>query len=195
MSSTSLKPLRSAILMTAFWTIALGGAYPLLMFGVGAVLFPRQAGGSLVFRAGTVVGSELIGQDFSSDRYFHSRPSAIDYNPSSSGASNKGWTSADLKKAYDQRVLDWKKANGGTEPPMDMLFASGSGLDPHISPAAAELQVPRVTAARDLSADGAARLLVLVRSLEQPPQLGFLGESRVNVLDLNRALDAAFPAG
>ena len=91
---------------------------------------------------GKVVGSALIGQDFSDRAYFHSRPSAIGYDASNSGASNWGWTSADLKKAYDAEKADWQKANGNGEPPQDMLFASGSGLDPHISPQAAELQVP-----------------------------------------------------
>jgi K+-transporting ATPase ATPase C chain len=191
---SSMKPIRSAILMTVFWTIAVGGIYPLFMYGVGALFFPHQAQGSLVSKGGKIVGSELIGQDFSSHRYFHPRPSAINYDPSSSGASNKGWTSAELKKAFDERLDAWKKANGGTEPPQDMLYASGSGLDPHISPAAAELQVPRVAVARRLSADATAKLMDLVKSHEERPQLGFLGEPRVNVLDLNLALDAAFPA-
>ena len=111
----------------------------------------------------------------------------------SSGASNWGWTSADLKKAYTQNKADWQKAYGAGEPPMDMLLASGSGLDPHVSPQAAELQVPRVAAARHLPSDAETRLLALVKRSEEAPQLGFLGEPRVNVLDLNLALDAAFP--
>ena len=189
-----MKPVRTAIIVTIFWTIVVGGMYPLLMYGVGIVFFPGQARGSLVEKNGKVVGSTLIGQDFSSDTYFHSRPSAIGYYPSASGASNKGWTSADLKKAYIQNKADWQKSHGAGEPPMDMLFASGSGLDPHISPGAAELQVPRVAAARHLSLDSAAGLLALVRRSEEGPQLGFLGEPRVNVLLLNLALDAAFPA-
>jgi potassium-transporting ATPase KdpC subunit len=189
-----MKPVRTAIIVTLFWTVVVGGMYPLLMYGVGAAFFPHQSQGSLLTRGGKVVGSSLIGQDFSTDLYFHSRPSAIGYDPASSGASNKGWTSADLKKAYDQRKADWETANGNTEPPPDMLFASGSGLDPHISPQAAELQAPRVAAARHLSTGAATRLLALVQSHEEGPQLGFLGEPRVNVLSLNLALDAAFPA-
>ncbi len=189
-----MKPVRTAIIVTIFWTIVVGGMYPLLMYGVGIVFFPGQAQGSLVEKNGKVVGSTLIGQDFSNDTYFHSRPSVIGYDPSSSGASNKGWTSADLKKAYTQNKADWQKSYGAGEPPMDMLFASGSGLDPHISPGAAELQVPRVAAARHLSSDSAAGLLALVKRSEEGPQLGFLGERRVNVLLLNLALDAAFPA-
>ncbi len=189
-----MKPVRTAIIVTIFWTIVVGGMYPLLMYGVGTVFFPHQSQGSLLTRNGKVVGSSLIGQDFSTDAYFHSRPSAIKYDPSSSGASNWGWTSADLKKAYTQNKADWQKAYGAGEPPMDMLFASGSGLDPHVSPEAAEIQVPRVAAARRLSADKTAQLLALVRRYEEAPQLGFLGEPRVNVLRLNLALDEAFPA-
>jgi K+-transporting ATPase ATPase C chain len=188
-----MKPIRTAIIVTIFWTVVVGGIYPLFMYGVGKVFFPGQAEGSLVTREGKVVGSALIGQDFSTDLYFHSRPSAIKYDASSSGASNQGWTNADLKKAYDQRKADWQKVYGPGQPPEDMLFASGSGLDPHIGPAAAELQVPRVAAARHLSADSQARLLALVKRSEEGPQLGFLGEPRVNVLELNLALDAAFP--
>jgi K+-transporting ATPase ATPase C chain len=187
-----MKHLRTSILVTIFWTVVAGGIYPLFVYGIGAVFFPQKVQGSLVMKAGKTVGSSLIGQDFTSDIYFRPRPSAVGYDASSSGASNKGWTSADLKKAYDQRKADWQKANGTGTAPMDMLFASGSGLDPDISPDAAELQVPRVAAARHLSAGDAARLLALVRSLEQGPQLGFLGESRVNVLALNSALDQEF---
>jgi len=191
-----MKHIRSAIITTIFWTVVVGGAYPVLMWGVGAVFFPRQAQGSLVVKDGATIGSSLIGQDFESDRYFHGRPSAIGYDSSNSGASNYGWTSAALKQAYDQRVADWKKANPAASadaPPMDMLFASGSGLDPHISPDAAEGQVARVAAARHLGADRARALLDLVRAHEEGPQLGFLGEPRVNVLLLNLAVDKAFP--
>ena len=189
-----LKHIRSSILTTIFWTIVVGGAYPLLIWGVGALFFPHQAGGSIVMRDGVAVGSSLIGQDFESDRYFHSRPSAIGYDASNSGGSNLGWTSAALKQAYDQRLADWKKANGtAAPPPMDMMFASASGLDPHISPEAAELQVQRVAAARHLGTDQAPALLELVRAHEEGPQLGFMGEPRVNVLALNLDLDAKFP--
>jgi len=188
-----MKPVRTAIIVTIFWTVVVGGMYPLLMYGVGAVFFPGQAQGSLLVRDGKVVGSALIGQDFSTDAYFHPRPSAIKYDSTSSGATNWGWTSADLKKAYSQYKADWQKSNGNTEPPQDMVFASGSGLDPHVSPQGAELQVRRVAAARHLSSDDAAKLLTLVRSLEEAPQLGFLGEPRVNILRLNIALDRQFP--
>ncbi len=192
-----MKHVRSAIITTIFWTVVVGGAYPLLMWGVGALFFPRQAEGSLVVVNGATIGSSLIGQDFESERYFHSRPSAIGYDASNSGASNLSWTSAALKQAYDQRLSDWKKAYPATSaadpPPMDMLFASASGLDPHISPDAAEAQVQRVAAARHLSADRARALLDLVRAHEEAPQLGFLGEPRVNVLGLNLDVDKQFP--
>jgi len=189
-----VKHLRTSIVVTIFWTVVVGGLYPLLMYGVGAVFFPRQAGGSLIVTAaGATVGSSLVGQDFENGIYFHPRPSAIGYDASNSGASNLGWTSADLKKAYDQRKADWQKANGPGDPPMDMLFASGSGLDPHVSPEAAELQVPRVAAARHLTAEQGKALLQLVRAHEEEPQLGFLGEPRVNILLLNLAVDEQFP--
>jgi potassium-transporting ATPase KdpC subunit len=188
-----MKPVRTAIIVTIFWTLVVGGIYPLLMDGVGVVFFPGQARGSLIMKDGKVVGSALIGQSFSSDKYFASRPSAIGYDSSSSGASNFGWTSAALKKAYDQYKADWQKANGDAPAPPDMLSASGSGLDPHISPQAAELQAPRVAAARHLSAAQSASLLDLVRAHEEPVQLGFLGEPRVNVLELNLAVDSTFP--
>lgn len=188
-----MKPIRTAIAVFVFWTIVVGGIYPLLMTGVGAALFPRKIHGSLVEKDGKVVGSALIAQDFTSDVYFHPRPSAAKYDPTSSGGSNWGWTSSDLKKAYDQRKADWQKAFGPGEPPMDMLFASGSGLDPQISPQAAEAQAIKVAAARHLDADGTRRLRALVRRFEEGPQLGFLGEPRVNVLALNLAADKEFP--
>jgi K+-transporting ATPase ATPase C chain len=188
-----MKPLRTAIIVLVFWTIAVGGIYPLVMTGVGALFFPGKTRGSLVERNGKVAGSRLLAQEFDSDIYFHPRPSAVKYDASSSGASNWSYTSADLKKAYDQRAADWQKAYGSGEPPREMLFASGSGLDPHISPRAAETQGPRVAAARHLSPEQTARLLALVRKSEEGPQFGFLGEPRVNVLELNLALDDAFP--
>jgi potassium-transporting ATPase KdpC subunit len=189
----SLKPIRTAIVVFVFWTIVVGGIYPLLVTGVGAVLFPAKTHGSLVSVNGKVAGSALLGQDFQSDIYFHSRPSAVKYDPTSSGASNWGWTSSDLKKAYDRRKADWQKRYGPADPPMDMLFASASGLDPDISPESAEIQAGSVAAARHLDAQKAAQLLRLVRSYEQGPQLGFLGEPRVDVLALNMALDKEFP--
>ena len=188
-----MKPIRTAIIVFVFWTIVVGGIYPLLMTGVGAALFPRKAQGSLVVRDGKVVGSALLAQDFQSDIYFHPRPSAVKYDPTNSGASNWGWTSSDLKKAYDQRKSDWQKMYGPGDPPMDMLFASASGLDPQISPESAEIQARQVAVARHLDAQKSSQLLALVHSFEEGPQLGFLGEPRVNVLALNVALDKEFP--
>jgi K+-transporting ATPase ATPase C chain len=188
-----MKHFLTSIIVLVVLTVITGGLYPLLMTGVGAVIFPQKAQGSLLVRDGKVVGSRLIGQDFAGDAYFHPRPSAVKYDAASSGASNMGYTSMELKKEYEQRKADWKKANGGTEPPMDMLFASGSGLDPDISPQAAELQVPRVAAARHLAAQKDGDIMALVRRFERQPQLGFLGEPRVNVLELNVALDREFP--
>jgi K+-transporting ATPase ATPase C chain len=188
-----MKHLRTAIVVLVFWTIAVGGIYPLVMTGIGAAFFPKKAHGSLVERGGKVVGSSLLAQDFASDAYFHPRPSAVKYDGSSSGASNWGYTSADLKKAYTQRKSDWQKAFGPGEPPIEMLYASGSGLDPDISPQAAEAQAAHVAAARHLTAAQAAQLLELVRRSEVGPQLGVLGEPRVNVLRLNLAVDDAFP--
>jgi K+-transporting ATPase ATPase C chain len=189
-----MKPIRTGIIVLLFWTIVVGGLYPLVMTGVAALFFPHKAGGSLVQNGGKTVGSELLAQDFESDQYFHNRPSATGYNPASSGASNQGYTSAQLKKDFTQRLSDWQKANGTDEAPMEMLYASGSGVDPDISPRAAELQVPRVAAARHLSVEKTAALMDLVKSVEKSPQFGFLGEPRVNVLQLNGSLDGAFPA-
>jgi K+-transporting ATPase ATPase C chain len=188
-----MKPVRTAIVATIFWTIVVGGIYPLLMTGIGRALFPQQVAGSLISLHGKVVGSSLIAQDFESDIYFHPRPSAVKYDATASGGSNWGWTSSNLKKAYEQRKEDWQKAFGPGEPPMDMMFASGSGLDPEISPEAAEIQAKHVAAARHLNVGEARELLVLVRSYEKAPQLGFLGEPRVDVLALNLALDKEFP--
>lgn len=188
-----MKPIRTALTVFVFWTIVVGGIYPLLMTGVGAAFFQKKAQGSLVMEGAKVVGSTLLAQDFQSDIYFHPRPSAVKYDPTNSGASNWGWTSSDLKKAYDQRKADWEKSYGPGEPPMEMLFASGSGLDPDISPQAAEMQAKHVAAARHLDAAKARQLLELVHRHEKAPQLGFLGEPRVNVLALNLALDKEFP--
>jgi len=188
-----MKPIRTAIIVFVFWTILVGGIYPLFMTGVGALFFPHQAQGSLVSSNGKLQGSSLMAQAFSTDRYFHERPSSTSYDPSSSGASNQGYTSAQLKKDFDQRKADWQKSTGSAEAPIEMLYSSGSGVDPDISPRAAELQAPVVAAARHLSAAQAAQLLDMVRTHEKQPQLGFLGEPRVNVLSLNLAVDAVFP--
>jgi K+-transporting ATPase ATPase C chain len=197
-----LHELRSAIvLIVAFHAIA-GLAYPLAMTGIAGILFPSQAAGSLIERDGRVVGSSLIGQGFSSPRYFHGRPSATTgadpndptksvaapYNAASSAGSNLGPTSKALADRLREDVASRAKENPGTPVPLDLVTTSASGLDPHITPAAALFQVLRVADARGLSAE---RVRALVEAHVEPPIFGILGESRVNVLALNLALDRA----
>lgn len=192
MLKASIQALRMFIVMT----VLTGVAYPLLVtLGAQAVL-PVQANGSLVQVNNQTVGSSLIGQPFSSPKYFWGRPSAVNYGVATdgtfaaSGGSNLGPTSADLAKAVADRAAAFRAANGlgpDVVVPDDMLFASGSGLDPHISPAAARLQVNRVAQARGLNPDAVTLLLQFY--IEQPT-LDLLGQPRVNVLRLNLALDA-----
>jgi potassium-transporting ATPase KdpC subunit len=188
-----MKPARTALSVFLFWTIAAGGVYPLFVTGIGALFFPKKAGGSLIVVDGAVRGSPLIGQDFQSDFYFHSRPSAVGYDARSSGAGNQGVTSKALKDAYEERKTEWVRSNGTDETPMEMLFASGSGLDPDISPRAAELQADRVARARGIGPDRTAELSALIDGIAEGPQWGVLGEPRVNVLELNLVLDKEFP--
>ena len=162
-------------------TLVTGIIYPLAMTGVAQLLFPKQANGSRITEQNKLVGSDLIAQKFESPKYFWPRPSAADYATVASGASNKGPTAADLKKSIDER-----RQKFGADAPVDLLTASGSGLDPHISPEAARSQITRVAAARNISIE---RVSTLVDETIEGPQLGFLGEPRVNVLLLNRALD------
>lgn len=163
-------------------TLLTGLIYPLVMTGVAQLLFPKQANGSRVTENGKLIGSELLAQKFESPKYFWPRPSSADYATVASGASNKGPTSADLKKSIEER-----RERFGADAPVDLLTASGSGLDPQISPEAARLQISRVAAARSVSIQ---RITELVDEAIEQPQLGFLGEPRVNVLRLNRSLDA-----
>ena len=174
---TTLQSLRIYIVLT----LLTGIIYPLAMTGIAQLLFPKQANGARIIEKGKLIGSDLLAQKFESPRYFWPRPSAADYATVASGASNKGPTSADLKKAIDGR-----RAKFGNDAPVDLLTASGSGLDPHISPEAARLQIPRVAAARSMSIQKCSELVD--QSIE-PPQFGFLGEPRVNVLRLNLAID------
>jgi K+-transporting ATPase ATPase C chain len=174
---TALESLRIYIVLT----LLTGIIYPLAITGVAQLLFPRQANGSRILAQEKLVGSDLIAQKFESPRYFWPRPSAADYATVASGASNKGPTAADLKKSIDER-----RQKCGAHAPVDLLTASGSGLDPHISPEAALSQIPRVAAARHIPVD---KIFSLVGKIAEAPQLGFLGEPRVNVLRLNRALD------
>lgn len=178
----------SALRIYLFMSLLLGIAYPLLVTGFAQVLFPGQANGNLIEQNGKIVGADLIGQKFTKPEYFWSRPSANDYNPLSSGGSNLGPTSKVLKKMIEERKNNLLQQNSGTEQNIkkNLLYASASGLDPHISPQAAEYQIARVAKARGLSEDKVKDLMV--RYVEKP-QLGFLGEPTVNVLRLNLALD------
>ena len=197
-----LKELRPALIMLALFTVITGLIYPLAVTGFAQVLFPRQANGSLVVADGKVVGSSLIGQVFSEDRYFQGRPSATSapdpkdasktvdapYNAANSGGSNLGPTSKALIERVKTDVEARKGQNPNAKVPTDLVTTSGSGLDPHISPEAALFQVPRVSKVRNMPED---RLRDLVNQHIEGRTLGVLGEPRVNVLALNMALDRA----
>lgn len=178
--------------MLLVMTLLTGVAYPLLMTVMAQLVFPHQANGSLIEKAGKIIGSELIAQKFQSDKYFQTRPSAIDYTPLPSGASNLGPTSKVLQQAVEERRKDFIGKNhlsSETVVPTEMLFASGSGIDPHISPEAAIMQIDRVAQARHFDQRLKALLLKLVENHIELRRLGFLGEPRVNVLEVNIALD------
>ncbi|HZY60533.1 MAG TPA: potassium-transporting ATPase subunit KdpC, partial [Candidatus Binataceae bacterium] len=185
-----------AMKMTIVLTVLTGLIYPIVMVGLSRVVFPAQAQGSLIVRDGKVVGSSLIGQNFSKPGYFHSRPSAAGdkgYDASASGASNLGPTNKALIEAVKSRLKGVLEENPGVSPaqvPIDLVTTSGSGLDPEISLAAAQLQVPRVAKARGL---GEEQVQKLVEQSTRDRYLGILGEPGVNVVALNLALDGAAP--
>jgi potassium-transporting ATPase KdpC subunit len=195
-----LKEIRPAIVLVVLLTVITGVVYPLAMTAIARALFPRQSQGSLVEREGRVVGSALIGQEFKGDGYFHGRPSATvapdpgdstktvaaPYNAANSGGSNLGPTNRALVERVHGELEKLKQENASAEIPVDLATSSGSGLDPHISPAAAFFQVPRVAKARHMSEN---RLRELVDEHIEGRALGLLGELRVNVLALNLALD------
>jgi len=186
------KNLITAILMTLATTILLGVIYPLLVTGLAQLLFRDKANGQMVIRDGKPVGSSIIGQAFTSDRYFHSRPSYAGngYDAANSNASNLGPTNHVLIERVKADVARLQAENPGTPVPIDLVTSSGSGLDPHITPAAAEFQIPRVAKVRGLST---AQLRSLITKHTETRQWRFLGEPRVNVLELNLDLDASNP--
>lgn len=185
MIKITIQSLRHLLL----WTVITGLAYPAVITLIAQAAFPKQANGSLIQRQGKVVGSELLAQQFQGTNYFWPRPSADTYATVASGASNLGPTSGQQLTNVVNNLAAFRSGNNlATNAPVpgDMVYASGSGLDPHISPEAAQLQVARVAAARGISAD---QIQKLVAQYTEAPQLGVLGEPRVNVLLLNLALD------
>jgi len=186
------KNLITSVLMTLVTTVLFGLLFPLVITGLAQVFFPSKANGQLLTRDGKVVGSTLIGQSFSSPGYFHSRPSAAGtgYDADNSGGSNLGPTNQSLIARVQGDAGRLQAENPRTAIPMDLLTTSGSGLDPHISPEAAEFQVPRIAKERGLSED---KVREAIRRHTESRQFGFLGEPRVNVLELNLRLDEISP--
>jgi len=190
----SMKNFVTAVLMTLVTTILLGLAYPLVVTGLAQVIFPDKANGQLIRNAdGAVIGSRLIGQPFSSPGYFRSRPSAAganSYDASASSGSNLGPTNQKLIDRVNADVEKWQADNPGKAVPIDLVTTSGSGLDPHISPAAAEFQIHRVASERGMNE---AEVRSIVNAHNEGRQFGFLGEPRINVLELNLDLDNRKP--
>jgi K+-transporting ATPase ATPase C chain len=188
------KNLVVAIRFTLITTVVFGLVYPLVVTGISQWIFPKQANGSLIVKDGQVLGSRLIGQAFSGEKYFHSRPSAAGngYDATASGGSNLGPTNQALVTRVQQEVAKLQQENPGVAIPADMVTTSGSGLDPEISPASAEFQMARVAKARGISVE---ELRKIVAKHTQARQYGLFGEARVNVLELNLDLDASGASG
>lgn len=187
-----MKTLIISIKIFMFFTLLTGIIYPLFVTGIAQVVFPTKANGSLIVKNNKVIGSELIGQQFDSTIYFSSRPSATSYNPIPSGGSNYGLTNDKLKNLVAERrhnFTSFNQLDSLTIIPSEMLFASASGLDPHISPEAAALQVDRIAKARNFNVEKKQKLIECVKNLSEAPQFIFLGEPRINVLMLNLKLD------
>jgi potassium-transporting ATPase KdpC subunit len=185
-----LKQFYPAVAITIVLTVFLGIIYPLVVTGLAQVIFPAKSAGSLIEKNGKIIGSRLIGQPFSGPGYFHSRPSAAGsgYDATASGGTNLGPTSQRLMDNVKSAAESLREENPNAPIPIDLVTASASGLDPHITPAAAEFQVPRVARERGVSVETVRNF---VNEHTEGRQLGFLGEPRVNVLELNLALDAA----
>jgi K+-transporting ATPase ATPase C chain len=189
-----LNEIRRGVLFTLATMLLLGGGYHAVLWAIGRVTVPARAEGSLIRRAdGSVIGSRLIAQKFTRAEYFQPRPSAVDYNAASTGGSNWSASNPDHLAAVRERLEGVVQQEGAApgQVPSEMVTASGGGLDPHIPPAAAELQAPRVASARGVPVE---RVRELVRAHTEAPTFGFLGRARVNVLELNLALDEAFAA-
>jgi potassium-transporting ATPase KdpC subunit len=187
-----MKILSVSIRIFLFFTIVTGFIYPFLITGIAQLVFPKKANGSLILNNNKIIGSELIGQTFDSAKYFSSRPSAITYNPLPSGGSNYGLTNSKLKRLLSERrsyFIEFNNLDSTVAVPSEMLFASASGLDPHISPDAALLQVEHVAKARHLNGKQKIEIIKCIHELTEEPQIMCLGEKRINVLMLNIAID------
>ena len=187
-----MKTIIISLKIFLFFIVLTGIIYPLFITGIAQLAFPSKANGSLIARNNKIVGSELIGQRFDSIIYFSSRPSAISYNPLPSGGTNFGLTNAKLKHSVDSlknHFIVFNQLDGNTNVPSEMLFSSASGLDPHISPKAALLQVERIAKSRQFDDSKKQLLLQSIAELSQSPQYLVLGEQRINVLLLNLKLD------
>jgi K+-transporting ATPase ATPase C chain len=188
MKTQSIIAVKFLLVMTTLTGII----YPVFITGIAQLIFPHKANGSLIAKNGKIIGSELIGQKFDSSIYFWSRPSAVDYNPIPSGASNFGPISGKLKKLVHYNRIAFAAANGIVDTitvPPEMLYASASGLDPHISTGAAIMQIDRVARSRNFNNDQEQKLVQLIKMLTEPPQFRCLGEKRINILLLNLKLD------